>query len=198
MSMKYSTSHNIICLEAEWEYTEHTDNKFSLNTQPMLNWLKESYECDIIYRRIRTKADLKHYLDYFNHNPEEFYKYDLIYIACHGEKKALWIEGKDISLSSLANMARGFFADKVIHFSSCQTLSNKLTAKEFKKNTGAKLVSGYKIPVNPQTSSICDIAYLNDILSSDDEIDITKYCDEDSDFWTRYSSLLTELRFTAI
>ena len=94
--MKYSTSHNIICLEAEWEYTEHTDNKFSLNTQPMLNWLKESYECDIIYRRIRTKADLKHYLDYFNNNPEEFYKYDLIYIACHGEKKALWIEGKDI------------------------------------------------------------------------------------------------------
>ena len=85
MSMKYSTSHNIICLEAEWEYTEHTDNKFSLNTQPMLNWLKESYECDIIYRRIRTKADLKHYLDYFNNNPEEFYKYDLIYIACHGE-----------------------------------------------------------------------------------------------------------------
>ena len=69
---------------------------------------------------------------------------------------------------------------------------------KFKKNTGAKLVSGYKIPVNPQTSSICDIAYLNDILSSDDEIDITKYCDEDSDFWTRCSSLLTELRFTAI
>ena len=196
--MKCSTPHNIICLEAEWEYSEHTDNRFSLNTQPMLNWLKESYDCDVIYRRIRTKSDLKYYLDYFNNNPEEFSKYDIIYIACHGEKRALWIEGKEISLLSLAKMARGFLTDKIVHFSSCQTLSNRITAREFKKSTGAKLVSGYKIPVNALTSSICDIAYLNDILSSDDEIDVTTYCDESSDFWTRYSSLLSELRFTAI
>lgn len=195
--MKYSTCHNIICLEAEWEYTAQTDNAFSLNTQPMLNWLKESYDCDIIYRRIRTKADLKHYLDYFNSHPEEFCKFDIIYIACHGEKKALWIEGKDISLTTLANMSRGFFKNKIIHFSSCQTLSNKNVAKVFKKSTGAKLVSGYKIPVNPQTSSICDIAYMNDILSSD-EVDISRYSDGDSDFWALYLSLLEDLRFTAI
>lgn len=195
--MKYSTCHNIICLEAEWEYTDQTENTFSLNTQPMLNWLKESYDCDIIYRKIRTKADLKHYLDYFNSHPEEFCKFDIIYIACHGEKKALWIEGKDISLATLAKMAKGFFNNKIIHFSSCQTLSNKNVAKDFKKSTGAKMVSGYKIYVNPQTSSICDIAYMNDILSSDD-IDISRYSDGDSDFWVLYFSLLEDLRFTAI
>ena len=32
--------HNIICLEAEWEYRQEKRNKFSLNTEPLLNWLK--------------------------------------------------------------------------------------------------------------------------------------------------------------
>lgn len=57
--MKQHTSHNIICLEAEWEYSEQNpDNRFSLNTLPMLNWLKEAYDCEVIYRRFRTKSDL--------------------------------------------------------------------------------------------------------------------------------------------
>lgn len=64
--MKQHTSHNIICLEAEWEYSEQNPkNRFSLNTLPMLNWLKEAYDCDVIYRRFRTKSDLKYYLEYF-------------------------------------------------------------------------------------------------------------------------------------
>lgn len=64
--MKQQTTHNIICLEAEWEYSEQNlKNRFSLNTLPMLNWLKEAYDCEVIYRRFRTKSDLKYYLDYF-------------------------------------------------------------------------------------------------------------------------------------
>ena len=47
--MKQHTSHNIICLEAEWEYSEQNPkNRFSLNTLPMLNWLKEAYDCEVI------------------------------------------------------------------------------------------------------------------------------------------------------
>ena len=64
--MKKSTNHNIICLEAEWEYSEQNPkNRFSLNTLPMLNWLKEAYDCDVIYRRFRTKSDLKYILNTF-------------------------------------------------------------------------------------------------------------------------------------
>ena len=56
--MKQQTTHNIICLEAEWEYSEQNlKNRFSLNTLPMLNWLKEAYDCEVIYRRFRTKSD---------------------------------------------------------------------------------------------------------------------------------------------
>ena len=83
--MKQHTSHNIICLEAEWEYSEQNPkNRFSLNTLPMLNWLKEAYDCEVIYRRFRTKFDLKYYLDYFrahakgDDEEEDFNKYDII------------------------------------------------------------------------------------------------------------------------
>ena len=42
--MKQQTTHNIICLEAEWEYSEQNlKNRFSLNTLPMLNWLKKKH-----------------------------------------------------------------------------------------------------------------------------------------------------------
>ena len=88
--MKQHTSHNIICLEAEWEYSEQNPkNRFSLNTLPMLNWLKEAYDCDVIYRRFRTKSDLKYYLEYFrthakgDDEEEDFNKYDIIELYCY-------------------------------------------------------------------------------------------------------------------
>ena len=34
--------HNIICLEAEWEYRNAKSNKFSLNAEPLLNWLRKT------------------------------------------------------------------------------------------------------------------------------------------------------------
>lgn len=36
-----NVNHNIICLEAEWEYRKEKRNKFSLNTEPLLNWLRD-------------------------------------------------------------------------------------------------------------------------------------------------------------
>ena len=47
--------HNIICLEAEWEYRyDKRNNKFSLNTEPLLNWLRTFHGCDIVYRTFST------------------------------------------------------------------------------------------------------------------------------------------------
>ena len=196
--MKNQTIHNIICLEAEWEYSERNrKNRFSLNTLPMLNWLKEAYDCEIIYRRIRTKSDLKYYLDYFRtHEEEEFEKFDIIYFACHGEKKSLWIEGQTIPLTTISKWAKGFFEDKILHFSSCRTMSNKIDSKHFKRDCLAKMVSGYQISVDAYDSGIADIALLNDLLSQKD-IDIERYTDCESEFYTRYESLLSDLHFHA-
>ncbi len=196
--MKQHTSHNIICLEAEWEYSEQSpNNRFSLNTLPMLNWLKEAYECEVIYRRFRTKSDLKYYLDYFRiHTEEGFNKYDVIYFACHGEKKGLWIEGHSVPLTTLAKWAKGFFKDKVILFGSCRTMSNKIDSKHFKRDCQALMISGYQISVDAMDSSIADIAIMNDLLSQE-EFDVDRYTDRESEFNQRYESLLDALHFHA-
>lgn len=196
--MKHPTPHNIICLEAEWEYSvQSADNCFSLNTLPMLNWLKEAYDCEVIYRRFRTKSDLKYYLDYFRtHTNEGFDKYDIIYFACHGDNKCLWIEGQRVPLSSLTKWAKGFFKDKVIHFGSCRTMSNKINSKHFKRDSQALMVSGYQIAVDAMDSSIADIAIMNDLLSQE-EFEVDRYVDKESDFYQRFKSLLDDLKFLA-
>ena len=70
--------HNIICLEAEWEYRNAQSNKFSLNTEPLLNWLRTFHGCDIVYRHIINKQDLQYYLDYFaSHKPKSVIRISL-------------------------------------------------------------------------------------------------------------------------
>lgn len=160
--------HNIICLEAEWEYRyDKRNNKFSLNTEPLLNWLRTFHGCDIVYRHILNKQDLQYYLDYFASHKREFKKYDIIYIACHGWHHAISLEGEDghIDLCELKTMANGFFENRIIHFGSCKTLANPDEAKRFKEDCGARLVSGYEISVDAMTSAIADAAFFNEIMT---------------------------------
>ena len=159
--------HNIICLEAEWEYRNAQSNKFSLNTEPLLNWLRTFHGCDIAYRHILNKQDLQYYLDYFASHKREFKKYDIIYIACHGWHHAISLEGEegDIDLSELKIMANGFFENRIIHFGSCKTLANPNEAIKFKEDCGARLVSGYEISVDAMTSAIADAAFFNEIMN---------------------------------
>lgn len=105
----------------------------------MLNWLKEAYDCDVIYRRFRTKSDLKYYLEYFrahakgDDEEEDFNKYDIIYFACHGEKKSLWIEGKSVPSLLYKSGQKAF--SKIRSFilglvEQCLTKSTQSTSKE--------------------------------------------------------------------
>lgn len=187
--------HNIICLEAEWEYRYDKRNKFSLNTEPLLNWLRTFHGCDIVYRHILNKQDLQYYLDYFASHKREFKKYDIIYIACHGWHHAISLEGEDghIDLSELKTMANGFFENRIIHFGSCKTLANLDEVKRFKEGCGAKLVSGYEISVDAMTSAIADAAFFNEIMYYQN-IGIFKN-EASSKFRKRYESLHKELKF---
>ena len=188
--------HNIICLEAEWEYRyDKRNNKFSLNTEPLLNWLRTFHGCDIVYRHILNKQDLQYYLDYFASHKREFKKYDIIYIACHGWHHAISLEGEDghIDLCELKTMANGFFENRIIHFGSCKTLANPDEAKRFKEDCGARLVSGYEISVDAMTSAIADAAFFNEIMTYQN-IGIFKN-EATSIFRKRYESLHKDLKF---
>lgn len=186
--------HNIICLEAEWEYRQDK-NKFCLNTEPLLNWLRTFHGCDIVYRHILNKQDLQYYLNYFVSHKREFKKYDIIYIACHGWHHAISLEGEDghIDLSELNMMANGFFENRIVHFGSCKTLANRNEAIKFKDDCGAKIVSGYEISVDAMTSAIADAAFFNEIINYQN-VGVFKN-DTNCLFWKKYDSLLKELRF---
>ena len=58
------------------------------------------------------------------------------------------------------------------------------------------MVSGYQISVDAMDSSIADIAIMNDLLSQE-EIEIERYTDMDSEFYQRYESLLNVLHYHA-
>ena len=88
-----------------------------------------------------------------------------------------------------------FFANKICHFSSCQTLANDEVALKFKQQTGAKLVTGYKSSVDAMRSAIADLAYFNELMHIKN---VGVILNENSKFRKTYKSLLEELKFQAV
>ena len=191
--------HNIICLENEWLFnSQKKDNQFNLETKHLLNCLSNFHDCNFIHRSVLSKEDLIYYMNFFTKDKRRFNKYDIIYFACHGWNHSLSFEGQDgnLDLSELADISGDFFTNKIVHFSACRTLANEAAALDFKKQTGAKLVSGYKLSVDAMKSAIADLAYFNDLMH------IKNVCimlNEDiSKFWKTYRSLLDELKFITV
>lgn len=190
-------AHNIICLEAEWLYNSCSkDSRFNLKTEPLLNWLKEFHHCDVIYRHILHKSDLQHYLNYFKPSKREFKNHEIVYIASHGNDATIHLEDEDIELDALADMAKGSFEGRIVHFSSCKTLADSEAAIRFKSRTKAKLVSGYTKSVDAMKSAIADMALFNDLMYITRNFGLITNS-ERSSFRKTYRSLLEELGFVA-
>ncbi len=60
----------------------------------------------------------------------------------------------------------------------------------------ALMVSGYHKSVDAMDSSIADIGIMNDLLSQE-EIEVERYTDRESEFYQKYESLLDNLDFHA-
>lgn len=58
------------------------------------------------------------------------------------------------------------------------------------------MVSGYQKSVDAYDSSITDIAIMNDLLSQE-EIEVERYTDRESEFYKKYQLLLDDLDFHA-
>lgn len=152
----------IICLESEWVVTKKK-SRLQLNSEPLLQFLKESYDIPYIYRRIATQAELEYYLRQFSKN--EYAKYEIIYFSFHGETHGIQLEGEkeSLSLNDLLSIKEGIFNNRIIHFSSCRTLLGSQKAIDnFKEESGAKSVSGYTKTVDSVLSAIHDIAFFRE------------------------------------
>lgn len=157
----------IICIETEWEHTVKW-NRITLHTESLLSFLEKSWNCNVIYRRVATKAELQYYLDRFRN--VEYGDYSIFYLSFHGDTHSISLEGekrndKIVTLKDLSIMANGLFTNKFVHFSSCRTLlGSSKEIENFKSDTGASYVSGYTKSVDGILSAINDIAYFDQIF----------------------------------
>ena len=138
-----------------------------MDTNSMLRFLHEVHQIPFIYRRVATKGELAYYLKEFG-KVEYQKKYSILYFSFHGDTHSIRLEGenKDISLSELYQNESNVFTDRLVHFSSCNTmLKGENLVNEFKRNTGAKLVSGYTKKVDTMLSCIHDLSLFDTFLS---------------------------------
>lgn len=165
--MSYMSKHGIICIETEWEHTIKK-KRLSLHTKPLLEFIEKAYGCPIIYRRCATYAELEFYLKRFDRS--EYDDYKIFYLSFHGDKQLIQLEGesaddKCLSLDELSEIKPGVFENRILHFSSCQTMKGREgDLLRFKEKTGARIVSGYTKSVDCVLSAINDIAYFSQLL----------------------------------
>lgn len=146
----------IFALEGEWN-NKPTDRASVVD---VLNYLEKVNDYKCFHRRIATKEEFFYHL-----RRTKFKKYKIVYLTFHGSKNKIYTtnSAKDegIELEELLEY-RKFFKDKIVHFGSCETL--KMSPEEiidFRKDLGAKVVSGYTKSVDWMDSGILDLAYFN-------------------------------------
>lgn len=161
----------IFCLEGEWE--KSLKPKYSVESY--LKYLEEAFGIGYIYRKVNSSDSLRKYLKAID--KKEYEKYSVVYLAFHGESKKIELDHSEIlTLDQLAEISGDSFQDRIIHFGSCRTLfGSDSKLYEFKKLTGAKLISGYTKSIEFFESSLLDMAYLKKIIVYKDPRDIDDF-----------------------
>lgn len=156
----------IICFETGEFAKYRTEDQFY--ALPLLHFLESTIGIKYIYRQIATFEELKYYMKiigstHFQNN------FGVVYFSFHGCPKNINLNGTGkISLEMLAAESAGneSFLGRHIHFSSCETLKcSEDEILSFKRNVGAKSVSGYTEKVNPTQAYINEIMYFHQIFS---------------------------------
>lgn len=158
----------IICFETGEFAKYNTADQFK--AQPLLEFMKQQMHVDYIYRQIATRQELEYYLQKIG---EKHYqnKFGIIYFSFHGTPGHLCLSqnGKnDLSFDDIAEMVAPYqsFSGRHIHFSSCETLNyEEEKIKNFKRNTGAKTISGYTKTVDSNPAFINELAYFHQITN---------------------------------
>ena len=133
----------IFCLEGDWS-NDLTDRS---TVRPILELLGNYNKTRMIYRNVGTKEEL-----YYYSNKWMLKKYQDLkigYFAFHGEPGALKIGTKSISIEEIGELLEGQCKGKIVYFGSCSVLSiPESRIEEFKKQTKAKCVCGYRKDVD--------------------------------------------------
>lgn len=166
----------IFCLEGEWE----NSLKKNYSVETYLKYLHEAFGVRYIYRKVNSKESLFKYLDILNRQQSAYQEYSVIYLAFHGKTKTIYLDTEEFTtLDELAEKAGNAFKNKTVHFGSCRTLlASNSFVEDFRKKTGAKMVSGYSKTIDFFDSSLLDLAYLNAVVKTNRKLDFENLLDK--------------------
>lgn len=184
----------IICFETGEFAKYSTKNQFA--ALPLLEFMKQAMSIDYIYRQIATRQELEYYLKKIGDKRFQN-NFDVIYFCFHGEPGSLCLtqNGKNlVSFDDLAEMAAPYesFLHRHIHFGSCETLNcDDEIIRRFKRNVGAKTVSGYTESVDSTAAFINELAYFHQIFLYSTVATYKKHMED-------YQQQLNKLGFTIV
>ena len=153
--------HGIFCIEGEWE----TDLNDQSSIRPLIEFLANSdNHVAPIYRRVATIESFTYFVSQWKKHP----KHIVGYFTFHGEKGSLCLGKERLSLSDLGALLAGSCKDKHIVLASCKTLNvPKEQLIAFRKQTGARSVSGYRKSPHMIESSAFDVILMANLLYHD-------------------------------
>ncbi|MDG2518094.1 DUF6642 family protein [Lysobacter soli] len=153
--------HGVFCIEGEWE----RDLRDQSSIRPLVEFLANSdNQVAPIYRRAATIDTFSYFVSQWKDYPA----HTIGYFSFHGEKGSLSLGRDRLDLSSLGALLKGACKNKHIVLSSCQTLNvpgEQLAA--FRRQTGARSVSGYRKSPDWIEASAFDVILMTNLLYHD-------------------------------
>ncbi|MDR0306489.1 MAG: hypothetical protein LBI42_06600 [Chitinispirillales bacterium] len=145
----------IFCIEGLWD----NNLKRKSSVQPILSMLELNAGIPFIYHDAATTEELEFYISKWKQ--PRLKNYPILYLAFHGAKSAILIEGRKYSLDLLAQKLKDSCAGNIIIFASCKTLrdSNGIVP-HFLDSTKALALFGYRNKVNWMTAAALELLIL--------------------------------------
>ena len=164
----------IFCLETEWS-SEEDNIQDKSPVKSLLEFMENTKSMNMCtcFRQVACYWDFKYYLEHLK--TEAFQNYNIVYLCFHGSPgKIALADGKHVSLIGLGRDYPAIFKGRYVHFDSCSTLECSTEAiRDFKKITGARVVSGFTKTVEFNASFIFEL-WLFSVLSTKPDLTAKK------------------------
>jgi hypothetical protein len=131
---------------------------------PTLETLERLRLATFIHRDVSTPEELDFYLRKWSQ--KGYTNYEVLFLAFHGDRGAIYLGRKPIDLQTLADCIDGRAAGRVVYFGSCSVLRDKTAVATFQRATGARVVCGYTKYVDWVEAAAFDLLLLDSLTSA--------------------------------
>jgi hypothetical protein len=152
----------LVCLESDWE-----DWDKPKSVLPMLQLLsyRENGRLTYVHKYCNSKKD---FLD----NATEVGKhkrFEIVYVAMHGSRGEIHPGKESIYLQDLSEHTGRKWENRIVHFGSCAVLYSEEKVKNFQKETGIALITGFRKNIDWDYSTAFDYLCLTHLLNDNND-----------------------------